>query len=213
MFYFLDFLRRILALLNIYLAYDSPWRDSGNVAHFLASQFAWFFRYIDDVLLIDCSVFNKLTYVSDSFFGFRGIYPICLRLESSPPQPRVNYLDVTIVHKLLDNRFVLSTKFFNKFMLPEFSHLTVIRFPHMASNLARFCKDNILTSRFRAIKGSVLDARSFANALAQIIRDLVHQGYCRHKLLRQYQHLCHLTGNICGRPGETIYRLTSECLN
>ncbi len=179
--------------------------SKGDVARFLLPIFIWLFRYIDDIASIDNAYLEQLLYTDRSFYGFEGIYPPVLDITLTPPSSRLKYLDIEIGSRDQNGTTPLQTTFYNKFSEPEFSHLPVIRYTHITSNLSRRCKDNILGGRFAALSQNLTSRASFIKAMASVFVGLVERGYPFGKLKRNLRTLC---GNHSG-----LYGFSSQALH
>jgi hypothetical protein len=179
--------------------------SQGAVARFLLPLFIWLFRYIDDIGSINNPFLQQLLYTDRSFFGFTGIYPPVLDITLTPRSPTLKYLDIEIGARNENAKTPLQTTFYNKFSEPEFSHLPVIRYTHITSNLSRRCKWNILAGRFAALSQNLTSRRSFIETVAKVFVGLVQRGYTFGRLKRNLRQLCYL------RSG--LYGLSSQALN
>lgn len=159
--------------------------DSGSVALYILTFFQWLFRFIDDIISINNDFLENLLYTNQIFFGIRGIYPPELLITLSPKEPTSNYLDIALSSMHGNGRSPLKTTFYNKFSKPEFAALSVIRYTHNSSNLARRIKDNILTGRFHALRRNITDRSSFCQATAMVIAQLIRRGYNTRRLFRR----------------------------
>jgi hypothetical protein len=156
----------------------------GSVSLYLLNIFQWLFRFIDDTESINNNYMDKLLYTNQTFFGVNGIYPPELLITLSDKKPYSDYLDITISSRDDNGRSPIKTTFYNKFSKPEFAALSVIRYTHNSSNLARRIKDNILTGRFHALRRNITDKGSFCESLAKIMAQLINRGHNNRRLSR-----------------------------
>ena len=124
----------------------------------------------------------------------------------------VNFLNVTIqpaprrLHRL-------TTVHFDKRFVPPMSRHTIVRFPHMSSNISEQVKYNIVVGFFHSFRRAILDLNSFVHSLADVILTCMAKGYDSSRMLQDVRRCCLHHPELFGLTPQQLYnRIRSDVL-
>ena len=117
----------------------------------------------------------------------------------------VDYLNVTV--KPVFNRLHrLTTVHYDKrFVLPVSKH-SIVRFPHMSSNIGEGVKYNIVVGFFHNFRRAILNRASFVHSLADVMLALVVKGYDVHRMLKDIERSCSHHPELFGTVPHRLYQ-------
>ena len=155
-----------------------------DIARMLLDFYQYTVRYVDDLLSIANPAFASLLYTNWEWHGFRGIYPSQPQLSPGSHGRTVVYMDIHVdavaypASELSDAPAVaLETTLYDKCIHGPLKGLSIIKYPHITSNLPWGCKLNILTTEFHRLLRNITSQPDFCMHLARIMVRLVSRGY------------------------------------
>lgn len=184
----------------------APPGGPADIAALVLDSFAYTARYIDDMYSLANPIRSELTYVAQSWQGVRGIYPTELNLAVAGSGAQLVYMDLKI---RIEIKFVgaqaladFATELYCKHVDGPFSHLRLVRYPHITSLLSWECKYNILITEFHRIIRRVTRQEAIWSNLARIVCDLCAKGYRIGMLMELLSGLLHQHGvlRFAGEP-------------
>ena len=155
-----------------------------DIARLLLDSYQCTVRYVDDLLSIANPAFASLLYTNSVWHGFRGIYPPELQLTAGSHGRVVVYMDVHITARAYPapelsgaQAVALGTTLYDKCIHGPLAGLSIIKYPHITSNLSWQCKYNILTTEFHRLLHNITSQSDFCLHVARIMVRLVVRGY------------------------------------
>jgi hypothetical protein len=167
-----------------------------DVARMLLDAYQYTVRYVDDLLSIANPAFSSLLYTTSVWHGFHGIYPPQLQLTPGSKGRKVVYMDLHLealaipAPELSGAPFAsIETTLYDKCIHGPLVGLSIVKYPHITSNLSWECKYNILTTEFFRLIRNITSQSDFCLHMARIIVHLLVRGYQLQLLVSRLQDL------------------------
>lgn len=143
--------------------------DKGD--HEMLNKFLYTGRYIDDLITIDNTEFDRMKYKEQN----GGIYPSnFLTLNKEREGKQVEYMDLLIKH---DPTLGIYTTIYDKREEAKFAKLNLIRYPHAKSMISDNAKLGVITSQIHRFSRICRKYMHFILNIEKVVCRLWEKGY------------------------------------